>query len=35
MAVQHSDKNSYFGKHGPAVQDGFYGDTWEKNNDLP
>lgn len=35
ITVQHSDENSYFNKHGPAVQDGVYGDTWEKNAEQP
>lgn len=35
MAVQHNDENSYFSKHGPTAQDGIYGDTWEKKDDLP
>lgn len=33
MTVQHSDKNSYFSKHGcgPAARDGVYGE----NTELP
>lgn len=34
MTVQHSDENGYFSKHGPAAQDGVYGEIWEKN-ELP